>query len=264
MISGRRVQALVLRYIYLLRNSWPRLLEQLYWPTMDVIVWGLVTLFFVEHSDWVARAAGVLLSAVLLWNVLFRAQLGMSVPFMEELFARNLGQLLASPLRVGELLCGLLIVSLLRTLLGMSVAVPLAILLYEISLFELGLPLLAFFTQLLIFGWSLGLVVCSLLLRFGLGMESMAWVLLFAFAPLSCIYYPVETLPSGARFLALLLPTAHVFEGMREVLFTGHWNAGSFWAATGLNAGYLILGSYCFLWSFRAAREQGLLLRSPE
>lgn len=213
--SAQRVGAMVLRYLYLLRGSWPRLVDQAYWPTMQVIIWGFVSKFFATNSSWLAQAAGVLLAAVLLWDVLFRAQIGMSVTFMEEMFARNLGNLFVSPLRPYELVLALIGISFLRTCLGVGVAALVAIPLYHYSIFSMGLPLLAFFANLLVFGWSLGLVICALLLRFGLGVESLAWASIFALAPISCIYYPVAVLPGRLQPVAWMVPTSHVFEGMR-------------------------------------------------
>ena len=81
--SFRRVMAVMLRHLYVLRRSWPRLLELAYWPLIQMILWGFVTKFFMGHSSWVAEAAGVLISAVLLWDVLFRANLGVSLPFID-------------------------------------------------------------------------------------------------------------------------------------------------------------------------------------
>ena len=190
------------RYLYLLRGSWPRIVEQAYWPTVQMVIWGLVTRFFVTNSSWVAEAAGVLIAAVLLWDVLFRAQLGVSVIFMEELFARHLGHLFASPLRPYELALSLVLISLVRTCIGVGTAALLAIPLYHYSVFEMGLPLLAFFTNLLIFGWAIGFGICALLLRYGLGVESLAWASIFAIAPVSGIYYPIATLPEWLQPVA--------------------------------------------------------------
>jgi ABC-2 type transport system permease protein len=146
-----RIGAMVLRYLYLLRSSWPRLIEQAYWPTVQMIIWGFITQFFATNSSWVAQAIGVLLSAVLLWDVLFRAQLGVSVVFMEEMFSRHLGHLFSSPLRPYELMASLVSISFLRTLIGVGTAALLAIPLYHYSIFSMGLPLLAFFSLLLVF-----------------------------------------------------------------------------------------------------------------
>jgi ABC-2 type transport system permease protein len=264
LFSPRRVAAMVLRYLYLLRGSWPRIVEQAYWPTVQMIIWGLVTRFFTTHSSWVAQATGVLLAAVLLWDVLFRAQLGFSAVFMEEMFARNLGQLFASPLRPYELVSALIIISLFRTLLGVGTAALLAIPLYHYSIFSMGLPLVAFFANLMVFGWAVGLMLCALLLRFGLGVESLVWASLFALAPVSGIYYPISTLPAWLQPVAWALPSAHVFEGMRAVLIEHHVNLRMLIAAAGLNLLYLAIGMYLFLWAFRSARRQGSLLHSGE
>lgn len=262
--SCQRITAIVLRYVYLLRGSWPRILEQAYWPTMQMIIWGFITQFYVTHSDWVAQAIGVLLSAVLLWDVLFRAQLGVSVSFMEELFARNLGHLFASPLRPQEFVVSLLAISFLRTSIGVGTAAILAIPLYQISVFELGLPLIAFFTCLLVFGWSIGLMMCALLLRYGLGVDSLAWASIFALAPISGIYYPIDTLPEWLQIIAWLVPASHVFEGMRAVLFDAEFNRQLFLNAVILNVVYLLLGVWIFARAFRGARDRGKLLQVGE
>ncbi len=255
---------MALRYLYLLRGSWPRILEQAYWPTVQMIMWGFITQFFITNSSWVAHATGVLLSAVLLWDVLFRAQLGVSVVFMEEMFARNLGHLFASPLRPYELVFSLLLISLFRTLLGVGTAALLAIPLYHYSIFDLGLPLLAFFANLLVFGWAIGLLICGLLLRYGLGAESLAWASIFALGPISGIYYPISTLPGWLQPVAWAIPSSHVFEGMRAVLFDHRFDKELFFDAVLLNGIYIVLGMIVFLWVFRIARVRGLLLQVGE
>lgn len=262
--SWRRVGAMVLRYTYLLRSSWPRVLELAYWPAMQMILWGFISQFFVTNSSWVAQAAGVLIAAVLLWDVMFRGQLGVSTVFFEEMYSRNLGHLFASPLRPYELVIALLIISLIRTLIGVGGAALLAIPLYHYSVFSMGLPLLAFFANLLVMGWAIGLLVSGLVLRYGLGAENLAWVAIFTVAPVSGIYYPVSVLPGWLQFFAHLLPSSHVFEGMRAVLFQQHFDYTLFWKAVGLNAVYLVLGVGAFLLAFRVARTRGLLLNVGE
>lgn len=255
---------MVLRYVYLLRRSWPRLLELVYWPAVQLILWGFISKFFVEHSSWLAQASGVLMAAVLLWDVLFRAHLGVSLAFFEEMYSRNLGHLFVSPLRVTELTGALLAISFLRTLIGIGGAALLAIPLYNFSIFGLGLPLLGFFANLLVMGWSIGLLVAGMVLRYGLGAESFAWVSIFAIAPLSGIYYPVSTLPDWLQPVSWLLPSSYVFEGMRQLMFSQVVRADLLWQAVGLNLVYLVAGAGFFLLAFHSARRNGLLLRVGE
>ena len=240
--SWRRVGAMILRYLYLLRGSWPRVVELIYWPTVQVLLWGFITQFFLYHSSWVMQTAGVLLAGVLLWDVLFRSQLGVSISFLEEVWSRNLGHLFVSPLRPYELVVALTVMSLIRTLIGVLPASVAAILLYHYSIYELGLPLIAFFFNLLVFGWSVGLMVSALVLRWGLGAESLAWLAIFAIAPVSCIYYPITVLPEWLQVVAWALPSAQVFEGMRAVLVDGVFRTDLLAGAIILNVLYFSLG----------------------
>src|SRR5947208_15247731 len=110
--SPARIWAMLLRYLSILRSSWPRTLELLYWPTLQMLIWGFMSQFFATNSSYVARAFGVLLGAVMLWDALFRSQLGLSISFLEEMWARNLGQLFVTPLRPYEWLISLPVLSL--------------------------------------------------------------------------------------------------------------------------------------------------------
>lgn len=262
--AGGRIAAMMLRHLYILRGSMPRLVELMYWPTVQMVVWGLITESLAPAMNWQAQAAGVLISAVLLWDLLFRAQLGMSISFLEEMWSRNLGHLFVSPLRPWEWVASLMAMSLIRTLVGVVPAALLAILLYHWNIFSLGLPLLAFFVNLIVTGWAVALVVLALILRYGMGAEGLAWAIVFAISPISAIYYPVSVLPGWLQWVALALPPAHVFEGMRDLLHGQGFDTGHFLAAVGLNVIWLGLGSAAFLWGFRTARNRGSLLQQGE
>lgn len=262
--AAQRVFALVLRYVYLLKGSWPRILELAYWPSIQIVLWGFISKHFTGDVSGAVEAAGALLAAVLLWDILFRGQLGYAISFLEEMWSRNLGQLFVSPLRPHEMIVALTVISLIRTLIGVLPAAFLAIPLYAFSIFELGLPLLAFFVNLMVTSWALGLMVTALLLRVGLGAESVVWMVMFLIAPVSAIYYPVSILPDWLQPVAWALPTAHVFEGMRAVLFDGVFRLDYLAGAMLLNLFYFGVGVAVFMWSFRAARQHGLLHQTGE
>ena len=263
-LSLQRIGALALRYLYLLRSSWIRIVELAYWPTVQMILWGFITRYLAGHSDVIHQASGLLLSGVLLWDILFRSQLGLSVVFFEELHSRNLGQLFISPLQPLELILSLMLVSLARTLIGVGIAVLLAIPFYGFNLFQLGPPFACFFLNLILMGWAIGLMVSALVLRNGMGAESIAWAAIFAIAPLCGIYYPISTLPGWLQPLSWALPASNVFEGMRSVLLHHTFRADYLLYALLLNAGYLALGVSVFLGAIHWARERGSLLQSGE
>ncbi|MSO91987.1 MAG: ABC transporter permease [Rhodospirillales bacterium] len=264
LFSWQRVGALILRHLYVLRSSWPRILELAYWPVMQMVLWGFITTFFLQHSSWVAQAAGVLVSAVLLWDVLFRANLGVAIPFLEEVWSRNLGQLFISPLRPSEFIASLLIISVLRTTVAIMPAALLSFPLYDVWVFSLGLPLVAFYANLLIMGAAVGLAVSAIVLRHGVGAENLAWFAIFVVAPFSGIYYPVSTLPVWLQPVAWAMPSSYVFEGMRAVLFRNEFPVDLFVWSVALNAVYIVFASVFFLYMFRVARIRGLLLQQGE
>ena len=262
--SARRIAAMVRRYWYLIKGSWPRLAEMAYWPTIQMILWGFVSSYFMTQTSNLAVAAGALIGGVLLWDTLFRGQIGLSICFFEEMWSRNLGHLFVSPLRPWEMVISLMTMSLIRTLIGAGVAAVLAIVFYSFNIFALGVPLVAFFVCLMLMGWGMGLIIVAMVLRLGLGAESLAWVALFLFAPVSAVYYPVSILPDWLVPVAYATPSAHVFEGMRQVLTDGTFNWGHFGAALALDAIYVAIGALVFAHAFAHARAEGKLLQMGE
>lgn len=262
--SFSRVGAMVLRYLFLIRSSWPRVVSMFYWPTLQILIWGFITLFLIENSSYFARAAGILIGAVMLWDVMFRGQLGFSLSFFEEVWSRNLGHLLVSPLRISEFIVSLMIMSTIRTLVAIIPAAVIAYLVFGFSILSLGFMLAAFMFSLLMFGWAVGLVVSGLVLRFGQSAEELAWAILFAFAPIAAVYYPVEILPDWLEVVAYALPLAHVFEGMRAVLIDGQIRLDHLWMSLALNVVYIAGGVAAFMYFYDLSRTRGMILQLGE
>ncbi len=260
-----RIRAMMLRHLYLMTSSWPRVLELVYWPTVQITLWGFIALYLAGRGGGLAGLAAAFLSAVLLWDTFFRSQLGVSLSFMEEMWARNLGHLFVSPLRPFELVLSMFAMSLLRTLIGVGGAAMLAIPIHGFNVVaELGPPLALFFVNNLLFGWSLGLVVSALVLRLGLGAESLAWALVFLIQPVSAVYYPVAVLPEPLQWVAAVLPPAQVFEGMRGLLTEGVFDTARLARALLLNLGWMAVAGTVFVLLLRSARRLGLLLQVGE
>jgi len=263
-LAPHRVGAMVLRYLYLLRSSWPRILELIYWPTMQLFVWGFLQLYISQNAGFFARAGGMFIGAVLLWDILFRGQLGFSVSFLEEMWARNLGNLMISPLRPIEFVAALMIMSIVRLAIGMLPVSLLAIAFFGFNIYGLGLALAAFFANLILTSWSVGILVSGVLLRNGMGAESLAWTLMFVLMPLTCVYYPVATLPYWLQLISWSLPPTYVFEGMRALVITHEFRADLMAEAFALNALYFTAAVIAFLALLKSARRQGSLLQSGE
>jgi ABC-2 type transport system permease protein len=262
--SPRRIAAMVMRYWFLLRSSWPRLLELIYWPMVQMLMWGFLQSYVAENAGFFARAGGIFIGSVLLWDILFRGQLGFSISFLEEMWARNMGNLMMSPLRPGEFVIALMIMSLVRLAIGMVPVTLLAIFFFDFNLYSLGFALAAFFANLLLTSWAIGILVSGIVLRNGMGAESMAWTIMFLLLPLTCVYYPVSVLPSWLQYVAWALPPTYVFEGMRAALIDHVFRADLMVSALMLNAVYFAAAVAGFLKLLDSARDHGALMQTGE
>jgi len=260
----KRILSLMLRHLYLIKASVPRIIDLIYWPTVQIILWGFVSKFFTMHSSYFNNTAGIILSAAILYDFLFRSSISYNMLFLEEIWSRNLINLFVSPLKVGEIVIALTCTALLRTLIGLVPAVLIAIPLFGISLLELGYPLILLLLSLYIFGITLGLLVTSGLVRFGPSFENIAWASLFFIAPIGCIYYPVEILPTWLQPVALALPLAHIFEETRSILMHHAVNYSNIYYALSLNAVYLSIALLTFYQSFKSAKVKGSLINVGE
>lgn len=266
--SFRRMGAMVLRYYYLLRSSWPRLFEMMYWPTVQLLTWGFLQNYIAAAGaaapSRTGMAAGVLIGAVLLWDILLRGQQGFSFSFLEEMWSRNVANLLMSPLRMPEFVGAMMTISLIRLVVAMVPVTFLSILFFGFNLWSLGVALAAFFAILIFFAWSVGLLVSGLILRYGMGAENFAWSLMFLIQPLGCVYYPVSILPRWLQAVCWTLPPTYVFEGLRGVLIDHVFRADLMAAGFALSALYFAAAAFAFSRLLVGARRAGSLLQTGE
>jgi ABC-2 type transport system permease protein len=260
--STARIGAMVMRQAYVLRSSWPRLLEIVYWPAMSMLTWGFLQVWVGQQSGTAAAAAGTLLGSILLWDILVRGGLGFSITFLEEMYAKNIGNLMMSPLTPLEFVCSLAVMSIIRLLIGLVPVSLIALVLFGFNLWGLGFPLILFFVNLIFTAWAVSLVVAGLILRHGLGAESLAWTAIFIMMPLSAVFYPVAVLPQTVQHFAWALPPSYVFEGMRALLVEGVFRGDLMLQSLGLNALYFGIAVFVFLRLLDGARTAGSLLAS--
>ena len=259
-----RVFALFLRHFYLIKSSFPRLLDLIYWPTIQIILWGFISKFFTMHSEFYNHTAGIILSAAILYDFLFRSSISFNMLFLEEIWSRNFTNLFIAPLKVSEIITALTSTALIRTLIGIVPAIVLVSPFFGVSLLDLGPTLVLLLLSLYIFGMTLGLFVVSGLLRFGPAFENVAWSSLFLLAPLGCIYYPLSILPDWLQIIAKGLPLVYIIEEVRSILLNNTVNYSNIFSALILNFIYFILSIFVFYKAFHAARKKGTLINVGE
>jgi ABC-2 type transport system permease protein len=263
-MNFNRIYGLFLRHFFLITQSFPRILDLIYWPTIQITLWGFISNFFASHSAYYNGAVGVILSCAILYDFLFRTSIGFNILFLEEIWSRNFTNLFISPIRISEIIISLVFTALIRALIGLVPAILLTSPLFGISLLDLGVPLFFLFLSLYIFGITLGLLVSAGLLRFGPSFENISWSTLFLLAPFGCVYYPIETLPKIFQSIALAMPLVYIFEEARNILINQTVNYENIIQAFYLNIVYLIACISVFYYSFNQARKKGSLINIGE
>ena len=263
-MSLTRIYGLFLRHFYLITRSFPRILDLVYWPTIQITLWGFISKFFATHTTYYNNSVCVILTCAILYDFLFRTSIGFNMLFLEEIWSRNFTNLFIAPMKIGEILTSLVITALIRSLIGLVPAILLTSPLFGISILDLGIFLFLLFLSLYIFGITLGILVSSGLLRFGPSFENIAWSTMFLLAPFGCIYYPIETLPEIFQKIAYVLPLVYIFEEARNILINQTVDIENIYNAFIWNVFYFSLSITLFYYSFNVAKNKGTLINMGE
>ena len=256
---ARRVGALLLRYLLLVGRDPSRVVDMFYWPLIDVVVWGLLTYFVAQIGGNLPNAMAVFLGAAILWNVFFRAAQDVSVSFLDDVWARSLVTIFASELTFAEFGAAIMLVGAIKVVFALAAMAVVAWLLYAFNVFTLGWALLPFAGNLVLFGWTLGLVSLAIIIRFGGRWAILSWSLPFLVMPVSSVFWPESVLPPALRSVAAVMPSNHVFEGMRAVVTQGRFATDRLVLATVENIAYLAAAGALVGYVFRVALRRGLL-----
>jgi len=261
-MNPNTILALVSRYVLLYTRNPVRLVELFFWPIVQLLVWGFVTNYLQSQgSGSFPKVITFLIGGIILWDALFRSQQGVAISFLEDVWTRNLLNIFAAPVRMSEYLAATFVVGFLRVLVTTVVMAVIAWFGYSFNLLQFNLPLIFFYANLMIFGWSLGVLVTALILRYGHGVESLAWAIPFMIQPAAAVFYPVSSLPGWLQPVAHALPPSYVFEGMRHFLAHGDILWQPMFLGLGLNALYLFIAGAVFTRTLNVAKKRGLLVK---
>jgi ABC-2 type transport system permease protein len=260
-INFRTIRALMIKYAFVVSRNTFRLLDLFFWPVMDLILWGMVTAYMMKVSNSPPAMITFLIAAIILWNVLYRAQQLVSVSFLDDVWSRNLLNIFGAPIRAREYVGAACLMGLLQGLIVFTLLSLIALFLHSLNVFSLGFMLLFFFANLLVMGWSLGLMVTGCILKWGPPAEALAWAVPGLVQPIAAVFYPVSVLPQWLQPVALCFPAAHIFEGMRASLAGLPIEPYHIWLALTLNVVYLGLFGYFFSTSLEDAKQRGFLVK---
>ena len=264
-----RIFAIVMRHLYLYSRSYDRLTDSIYWPVMDIVVWGITSRWIMQSQNTIPNLALMILTGLVFWQIVWRANYEISVNLLEEFWNQNLVNLFSTPLHVSEWIAAVMTLGFIKMLFTAAVGIIAVWLMYALNIFTVGWMIIPFFALLLMSGWFMGFLGAAFIIYYGQRVQTLAWTMGFLFAPFSAVYYPLESLPRWVQSIAQWLPTTYVFEGMRAILFAGDSGVAGINGSNTiliemlmkslvLNIVYLTLSLMFFVFMFRKSREKGL------
>jgi len=262
-ISIERIRAVLLQEVYITSRSVEVLVDLPLWSIVSVVVFGFVTRFLSQVMNPIA--AQYLYLGTLLWEVVRVAQYSMSLGALWNVWSRNFNNMFISPLSMLEYVVAQMLSAAAKAFVLFALMLLIAALFFDFNLLVVGVPNLVFlFLNLLIFAYSIGLLILGIILRLGTRIQALAWGLLLVFQPLTAAYYPLSVMPPPLQFIALALPPTYVFEAARAGLTSPAVN----WSATAIalaeNLVYFALAAWAFARMYRRSRQTGQFARNEE
>lgn len=239
-MKAHRIYAIILRNAFFFRHSLDRWTDAFWWPTIDIVTWGLTSIYFQTHSNVFPPIVWYIMSGIVLWIFVYRSQYEINTGFLDDIWNKNVINIFVSPLTFLEWVISFIIIGTLKVTVTFIFSAILAFVLYKLNIFLYGFYLIPFMLLLLMTGIWVSFFVSGLILRYGTRVQALSWTLLVIILPFSAVYYPVAILPHWAQFIASLIPTSYVFEGMRQVLSHGTLDWGKLCVSFVLNTLYLI------------------------
>jgi len=260
-MSFRRINALVIRHMYLFKRSFPRLMDIFFWPVVSILTWGFLTTYLEKINSNSVNVVSILLGAIIFWELLNRFQNAVSITFLEEVWEKNFLNIFVTPLTISEFLSATVVIALIRMCIVLFVLTTISVLAYHFTIFSFGLNLIPFLAVLLLFAFSVALFIMALILRFGTSAQIFAFALIFLIQPFGAVFYPVSALPLSVQWISWCFPSTYVFEGMRSVITSGILPSDLLWKGIALALVYVAFMLVYFYRMFANVKERGRLLK---
>lgn len=245
--------------------TWPRSLERVadafWWPSFNLFIWGLVTIYLQQQTGTYQFYINLFLGGVIMWLFIHRSQEEMGIMLLQEAWDRNLLNMFTSPLTIWEFTIAAFLLSTIKLVISVIWMIFLGYFLFHYNIFRLGWILIPYAASLLITGATLGIIINSLIVRYGYRIQVFAWTLTLILQPFSGVFYPIDAMPVWMQQVAKFIPTSYIFEGMRTVLATGRIDYQGLFSATVLNGVSFVFSVWFFVWSFQKSKESGMLLK---
>ena len=261
MINISRVKGILLQELFITRKSLEIFFDIPFFAFTSILLIGFIAAYV---SDSIGEiGAQYLLLGMILWECLRVTQYTMSVNVLWEVWSRNLSNIFISPITIFEYFIALILSTIIKISILCVFLSAVAFYLFGFNILDVGIITLSLvLINLLIFGWSTGILILGLIFRFGTRIQSLAWGIIFLFQPLTASLYPISILPKPIQTIAFFFPPTYVFEAARQSLSSQNTNWNFINTAFILNLIYLVISIFIFSHLFKKSKDTGQFARN--
>jgi ABC-2 type transport system permease protein len=253
-----KVSAFFLRSWRMTHRNAFTLFEIVFWPIVNLLSVGLLITFLKAEPGTVVF---VLVGTFALSTVQV-CQLDVAYAALFDMWSKSVKHQLVAPIRPWHLVLGAWLMGLVRGTTVFALQAVVAHWMFGVSVLDHGLaPAVALLVGLLLSAAGVGLLVCTLLMVFGLRAEVSAWSGVSLVLLLCGVYYPVSILPGPLQMVAAGVPLTHFLEAFRASLGYAPVFTTPLVRGYGLAVLYVAAGYALFAWAIQRARRTGMLLK---
>ena len=135
MIAFHRIRAYLLRFLYELTISIDQQTNLVLFPVMDLLTFGLLTVY-IERISAQSGVAATILGGIIFWTLVYNIVHHITFSLLEDVWTRNIFNLVATPLRISEMIIGILLFSIMKSIVSIALLLLIAKSVFAFSLFQ--------------------------------------------------------------------------------------------------------------------------------
>lgn len=256
-----RIIAVMQQEYFITKRSLEVIFDLFIFSSITVIVFGFVAKYLAGSQN--TTGAVYLIIGLVLWEIVRVGQYSVTVSVLWNVWSRNLSNMFVSPLSTAEYLAALMISSIIKCAVVLIIVGFIVFYITGFNILKIGfLNIILDFTNLIIFSWSMGIILTGLIFRFGTRIQAMAWGAVFLFQPLSASFFPITILPKPIQIISYYIPATHVFVAARKNFTNPQTDWSLFFLAIGLNIIYFATSCLIFYLFYRKSLETGQFARN--
>lgn len=253
-----RTWAFAWRNVLMATQNLFTLFEMIFWPTVGVLSLG----FMAQFLKLTAADTAFILIGTMALSIMHICQLDVSYAILYDIWSGSLKHQFLAPISLRHMTIGSWIVGIVR---GFLVFLFLAFLTWRIFAFN---PLSGGAWNVAIFlvgcfltAFAVGILVCTLVISFGIRAEAAAWATMTLILLIAGIYYPVSQLPPPLPAIASVIPLTYFLDAFRSRFgFTPEYVA-PLMRGFGLSALYIVAAHWVLQKAIHRTRRNGLMLK---